>query len=80
MNKYTQPTEAVREFQKIHQLINRRMDEDNRPTSRQFWANVRFDKISKIAQTHSLTIFDLVHEWEAWDETVQRQRQERVEA
>ena len=75
MNKYTQPTEAIREYQKLQHLVNRRIEETDNIDSKKFWVNLFFEKTKEIAQAHSLTIFDLIDQWETWAETVEKERE-----
>lgn len=76
MNTYTQPTAAVREYQRLQQLVNRRCNENKDLETKKFWVNVGYEKAAEIAQANNLTIFDLVAAWETWTETIEKEREE----
>ena len=76
MNTYTQPTAAVREYQRLQHLVNRRCNENQDLETKKFWVNVGYEKAAEIAQANNLTIFDLVDAWETWTETIEKEREE----
>ncbi len=75
MNTYTQTTEAIREYQKLQHLVNRRIEETDNTDIKKFWVRLHAEKAAEIAQAHSLTIFDLVDQWETWAEAVEKERE-----
>ena len=76
VNTYTQPTAAIREYQKLQHLVNRRCRENDDLETKKFWVTLGYEKAAEIANTHSLTIFELIDAWETWTETIEKEREE----
>ena len=76
MTTYAQPTEAVREYQKLQHLVNRRCEERQDLETKKFWINIHNEKTAEIASAHGLTIFSLIEAWENWVEAVDKKRDE----
>lgn len=75
MNKYTQPTEAVREYQRLNSLITRRINESNGPADRAFWVRLHEAKALEITAKFEVSMSELVDSWIEWTETVEAERE-----
>jgi hypothetical protein len=75
MNKYTQPSTAVREYQRISHLVDRRIAERPDLDTKRFWLAQLQERATEIAEANGLTIFELVDQWEAWTEAVEAERE-----
>lgn len=76
MNTYTQPTAAVREYQKLQHLANRRIAETDNTDIKKFWVSLHAETAAEIAQANNLTIFELVDAWETWTNAIEKERAE----
>ena len=74
MSAVIERSAAVREYQILQSIINRRQAETNHPADRAFWNRLLVQRATEIAEAHDTNVPDLIDAWFAWSEAVQAQR------
>lgn len=76
MTNDTVATPAVKAYQRLTSVIDRRLEEQPSLDATRFWLNQYHVRGTEIASEHGLTIFELVDAWVAWTKAIDAEREQ----